>query len=82
MIKWISGLPDGLGARGRSPQTLPKKSGRLPQRANEGRTIVVEWVGASNNELWFSAVLIALVLLGTKLGAVGDALARFTQRRR
>jgi hypothetical protein len=42
----------------------------------------VEFLGATTNELLFAAIIMALVLLGTKIGAIGEAVARFTHRRR
>jgi hypothetical protein len=44
--------------------------------------VYVDLIGATPNEVLFAVVLTALVLLGTKLGAVGEALARVMTRRR
>ncbi len=42
----------------------------------------MEFLGATTNELLFAGIIMGLVLLGTKIGAIGEALARFTHKRR
>jgi len=54
----------------------------LPHDLNAGRTRKVDLIGATPNEIIFAAILIALVLIGTKVGALGDMLARALHRKR
>ena len=39
-------------------------------------------LGATRNELYFVAFLVAMTLLGTYVGDIGEAVARLLQRRR
>jgi hypothetical protein len=51
---------------------------------NEGtvRLLVMTLFGATRDEVLFVAFLIAMTLLGTYVGDIGEAFARLLQRRR
>lgn len=71
-----------LGRRrvGHARRTLPKNADLL-RASHWAMSTLVRVLGASTDEILLVLFLMALVLAGTKLGAAGDALGRWIDRR-